>query len=161
MFGFDPITWVMAKFGASLGPVFAIAVILLFFFGGRILGFLRRRGIAARSAARRAAKKPSELLCADCAAVLAPDREGHLCPECRGVWVKESAVEAILARRGKPPRPWTPEKGLVAAYCPECGVELSAGRLVGEDFAVFRCQPCAGLWLGGTEAVSFQLRVLS
>lgn len=161
MFGFDPLTWAMAQLGASLGPFFAVTVILLFFFGGRILGFLRRRGLAVRSAARRAAKKPGELLCADCAAVLTADREGHLCPDCRGVWIKESALNAILVRRGKQPRSWTAEKGLVVAFCPECGVELAAGRLVGEDFAVFRCPSCSGLWLGGTEAVSFQIRVLS
>lgn len=159
--GFDPVTWLLAQLGASLGLAFLLVVLLLFFFGGRILGFLRRRWLAARAAARRAAKRPGELLCADCAAVLVADREGHLCPECHGVWVKESALNAILARKGKAPREWTAEQGLVPAFCPECGAELAAGRLVGEDFAVFRCAPCSGLWLGGTEAVSFQLRVLS
>ena len=161
MFGFDPVTWLLAKLGTSLGLGFAVAVILLFVFGGRIFGFLRRRALAARAAARRAAKRPGELLCADCAAVLGAHRQGSLCPECHGVWIKETDLNALLARKGKPPREWCAETGRVTVFCPECGAELAAGRLVGEDFAVFRCAPCSGLWLGGTEAVSFELRVLS
>lgn len=160
MFGFDPVTWMLASLGSSLGLGFAVVVILLFFFGGRVFGFLRRRALAARAAARRAAKKPGERLCAECAAVLAVHREGWECPDCRGVWIKEADLNAILARKGKPAREWCAETGLVTVFCPECGAELAAGRFVGEDFAVFRCAPCAGLWLGGTEAVSFQLRIL-
>ncbi len=76
------------------------------------------------------------------------------------MWIKEADLAALLARKGKPSREWSAETGLVVFYCPECGAELAAGRFVGEDFAVYRCPPCAGLWLGGTEAVSFQLRVL-
>jgi len=161
MFGFDPMTWLLARLGASLGLGFAVLVILLFVFGGRIFGFFRRRFLASRAAARRAARKPGQLLCAECAAVLGGHQQGSLCPECRGVWIKEADLTALLARKGKPPREWCAETGLLVAVCPECGAELAAGRFVGEDFAVYRCAPCAGLWLGGTEAVSFQLRILS
>ena len=67
---------------------------------------------------------------------------------------------ALLARKKKPAREWTAEPGLMTAVCPECSKPLSAGRFVGEDFAVFRCAPCSGLWLGPTERISFGLRIL-
>lgn len=161
MFGFDPLTWLLARLGSSLGPVFLVGVILLFVFWGRALGLLRRAALGARSASRRGRRKEGELLCAECAAVLGPRSPWAKCPECRGAWLKEADLAALLAKRNKPPRQWAAEAGVMTAVCPDCGKALAAGRFVGEDFAVFRCGPCAGLWLGGTELVSFGLRVLS
>lgn len=160
MFGFNPIAWLMAKFGASLGLGFALLAVLLFVFGGRILGFFRRRVLAARAAARRARRPPGALLCAECAAALGPREPWAQCPECRGAWLKEADLTALLAKKKRPARDWTAEPGVMPAVCPECAQALAAGRLVGEDFAVFRCAPCAGLWFGATEKLSFELRVL-
>lgn len=161
MFGFNPIAWLLAKLGTSLGLGFAVMVVLLFVFGGRIFGYLRRRFLAARAVARRAGRAEGALLCAECAATLGPKAVWAQCPECRGSWLKEADLNALLAKQKKPAREWTAEAGAMSAYCPECGQALAAGRFVGEDFAVFRCAPCAGLWLGAVERVSFELRALS
>lgn len=160
MFGFNPLAYAMAQLGTSFGLLFAVTLIALFIWGGVLFGFLRRRALAARAAARRAAKKPGMLLCAECAATLGPDGRWSQCPDCRGSWLKETDLAEILAKKGKPSREWTPEKGVVTPVCPDCGQGLAAGRFVGEDFAVFRCAPCSGLWFGATERISFELRVL-
>ncbi len=143
-----------------MGLLFAVVLIAMFIWGGVLFGFLRRRALAARAAARRAAKKPGMLLCADCAATLGPDGRGSQCPECRGAWLKEANLAEMLAKKNKPVPEWTREEGVVTPVCPDCGQGLAAGRFVGEDFAVFRCALCAGLWFGATERISFELRVL-
>ncbi|TBR21057.1 hypothetical protein EPO15_11210, partial [bacterium] len=120
-----------------------------------------RSFLAARAASRRAAKKPGMLLCAECAAELGPREPWAACPECRGSWLKEADLGGLLAKKKKPAREWTAEMGAVTFVCPECAKPLDAGRFVGEDFAVFRCGPCAGVWLGAAERISFELRVLS
>lgn len=160
MFGFNPIAYLLAKLGTSLGLGVAVVLIFLFVFGGRIFGFLRRSFLAARAAGRRGRQKPGQRLCAECAAELAAEGVWGRCPECRGTWVKEADLAALLAAKKKPAREWTAEAGAVVPHCPECAKGLAAGRFVGEDFAVFRCGPCAGLWLGAVERVSFDLRVL-
>ncbi|MBI2361958.1 MAG: zf-TFIIB domain-containing protein [Elusimicrobia bacterium] len=160
MFGFDPFTYLLARLGTSLGLGAAVLLILLLVFGGRILGFLLRSLRAARAAGRRGGRKAGQRLCAECAAELAAEGVWGRCPECRGTWVREADLAALLAARKKPAREWTAEAGAVVPRCPECAQGLAAGRFVGEDFAVFRCGPCAGLWLGAAERISFDLRVL-
>ncbi|MBI3297604.1 MAG: zf-TFIIB domain-containing protein [Elusimicrobia bacterium] len=158
----DPFTWLLAQLGTSMGPVIAIALILLLVFWGRILGLLRRLILGLRQTARRAAH-PGAKLCADCAAELGePEGETawRLCPACQGAWLKERALAARLSALNKPAKEWVPEAGKEILPCPDCSKPLEAGRLKGEDFAVYRCAPCAGLWLGRVERISLELRVL-
>ena len=161
MFGFNPLAYALARLGSSFGLLFAVVVVSLFLWGGAVYGFVRRRILAARAAARRAARAPGASLCAECAATLAPKEPWAPCPECRGVWLKEPDLDALLAKKKKPAREWTAETGAVTLVCPDCAKPLAAGRFVGEDFPVFRCAPCAGFWLGAVERVSFELRVLN
>ena len=157
--GFDPLTWLLARLGSSLGPVLAVAVILLLLFWGRLLGLLRRLWSGSLKAARRSAA--SGPLCADCAAPLTGSADRLDCPQCRGAWLTVSGLARLLAAKRRPAIEWTPVPGpAVEAPCPLCTKAMSAGRLLGEDFVVYRCGPCSGLWFGRTERISLELRVL-
>lgn len=160
MFGFDPFSYLLARLGTSFGPMVAVGIILLILFWGRILGLLRRFVLGVRAATRRSGRKEGELLCADCAAVLGPKTAWAQCPACSGAWLKEADLTALLATKKRPAKEWCAEAGVTSPLCPECGKPLEAGRFVGEDFTVFHCAPCAGLWLGQVERVSLELRVL-
>ncbi|MBI5594755.1 MAG: zf-TFIIB domain-containing protein [Elusimicrobia bacterium] len=157
--GFDPLTWALARLGSSLGPALAFGLILLILFWGRLLGALRRVWLGARSAARRRAGTGP--LCPDCALSLQGTDARRDCPGCRGAWLQEVELTRLLAAKRRPAKEWVraPEAS-ACVLCPVCAKTIPVGHLLGEDFAVYRCQPCAGLWFGSTERVSLELRVL-
>lgn len=78
-------------------------------------------------------------------------REGRLpqCPECRGVWIPESALhERIATRQQTPPRlEWRREARAVVA-CPVCAAAMETLCLY--DIPVDRCRG-HGIWLDGGE----------
>lgn len=156
----DPFTWLAARLGTSFGPLVAVVLILLFLFWGVFLGFLRRPFLRAAAAFRRSRSPRGTHSCAECGSALDPG-EPEACPRCGGRWLGEDVLSRLLAKRKRPAPEWCSEPGLDIGPCAKCGRSLEPGRLKGEDFAVYRCPACRGLWFGKTEWISVELRLFS